>query len=169
MESGGAGVLEFSFSLEGDLARLRIPQRRPPRRAERLWQHTCFEAFIGRMDSPAYHELNFSPSGEWAVYAFRGYRDREPLADDEYEPRIAVRHARERLELGAVIALDRVSLIQERALLKLALSAVIEEESGALSYWALKHPPGKPDFHYPDAFALELDFKGSDLAIARPR
>ena len=25
-----------------------------------------------------------------------------------------------------------------------------------MSYWALAHPPGKPDFHHPDCFALEL-------------
>jgi len=40
--------------------------------------------------------------------------------------------------------------------MRLALSAVIEEERGRLSYWALRHPPGKPDFHHPDAFALAL-------------
>jgi hypothetical protein len=34
---------------------------------------------------------------------------------------------------------------------------VIEEIDGALSYWALRHAPGKPDFHHRDAFALELD------------
>src|SRR3546814_3736372 len=33
---------------------------------------------------------------------------------------------------------------------KLALSAVIEELDGTKSYWALAHPPGKPDFHHPD-------------------
>ena len=39
---------------------------------------------------------------------------------------------------------------------KLALSAVIEELDGTKSYWALAHPPGKPDFHHPDCFALTL-------------
>ena len=34
--------------------------------------------------------------------------------------------------------------------------AVIEENDGRLSYWALRHAPGKPDFHHPEAFALEL-------------
>ena len=37
------------------------------------------------------------------------------------------------------------------------LSAVIEDPNGVLSYWALRHPPGKPDFHHPDTFALEID------------
>jgi hypothetical protein len=40
--------------------------------------------------------------------------------------------------------------------LRLGLSAVIEENDGTISYWALKHLPGKPDFHHPDSFALEL-------------
>lgn len=35
--------------------------------------------------------------------------------------------------------------------------AVIEEENGVLTYWALKHPPDKLDFHHPDAFAVELE------------
>ncbi|MBI3061386.1 MAG: hypothetical protein HYY83_05345 [Deltaproteobacteria bacterium] len=30
-------------------------------------------------------------------------------------------------------------------------------QDGTISYWALKHPPGKPDFHHPDAFALEIE------------
>ena len=34
---------------------------------------------------------------------------------------------------------------------------VIEEVSGRKSYWALKHAPGRPDFHHPDAFALEVE------------
>jgi hypothetical protein len=39
---------------------------------------------------------------------------------------------------------------------RLGLSAVIEDTRGSLSYWALAHPPGKPDFHHADGFALEL-------------
>ena len=41
--------------------------------------------------------------------------------------------------------------------LRLGLSAVIEATDGSLSYWALRHPPGKPDFHHIDAFDLQLD------------
>lgn len=39
---------------------------------------------------------------------------------------------------------------------KFGLSAVVEETDGTKSYWALRHPPGVPDFHHPDCFALEL-------------
>jgi len=39
---------------------------------------------------------------------------------------------------------------------RLGLAAVIEEASGRKSYWALAHPPGKPDFHHSDCFAHEI-------------
>jgi hypothetical protein len=60
------------------------------------------------------------------------------------------------LELNAVVGRDCLPAIEPGVRLKLALCAVIEEESGMLSYWALNHPPGKPDFHHPDSFALEI-------------
>jgi hypothetical protein len=104
----------------------------------------------------SYHEFNFAPSGEWAAYSFRRYRDGAPLAEDETAPSITVRSGGDSLDLDAIVRLDRLPKIQPHAALRLALSAVVEEERGILSYWALKHPPGKPDFHHPDAFALEL-------------
>ncbi|HKA44926.1 MAG TPA: DOMON-like domain-containing protein [Burkholderiales bacterium] len=157
--SGGALAVTYVF--EGDLDRLRVPAPRIPRIANRLWQHTCCEIFIARKGLPEYHEFNLSPSGEWAAYAFRRYRDAAPLADEstarELDPRIAVRRAAGKLELDAMISLDRLSPVLQGLQLSLALSAVVESQDGLLSYWALRHPPGKPDFHHADAFALELD------------
>ena len=143
-----------SFTLEGDLGRLRVPAPRAPRRADGLWQHTCCEIFVARKDLPAYHEFNLAPSGEWAAYAFAGYRSRVPLAGEELDPRIAVRRAVGRLEMEARIRLD---LLGYGGMLAIGLSAVVEDEHGTLAYWALRHPPGKPDFHHREAFALELD------------
>jgi hypothetical protein len=145
----GEGIA-VTYSLEGQLARLRIPPPRPPRIAARLWLHTCCEIFIARKGLSGYHEYNLAPSGEWAAYAFASYRDGAALVDEKLDPRIAVRRSGEQLELDALIRVDQAAL-------SLALSAVVEDEDGALSYWALKHPPGKPDFHHPDAFAAELD------------
>lgn len=152
-----SGALAFTFVLKGDFSRLRIPPPRPPRRADRLWEHTCFEAFVSAKGKTAYHEFNFAPSGEWAVYAFRGYRDPSPLAEEEIAPSITARSAGDSLDLDATVRLDGLPAIKPHAALRLGLCAVVEEEGGVLSYWALKHPPGKPDFHHPDAFALELE------------
>ena len=153
-------TLVLAFALDGEMARLRIPAPRAPRIAPRLWQHTCFEAFVAASEAPAYHEFNFAPSGEWAAHAFRGYRDGGPLADEALAPSIAVRRPGDRLELDAVVRLERLSPVYPCAPLRLALAAVIEETSGALSYWALRHAPGWPDFHHADGFALRLEPPG---------
>lgn len=150
-------TLAFTYAVKGDLMRLRIPLPRPPRRADRLWQHTCFEAFVSVTGRPEYYEFNFAPSGKWAAFGFQRYRDGTPLEDNTLAPRITARNAADRLDLNAVVRLDRLPAIPRRAWLRLALSAVIEDDKGMLSYWALKHPPGKPDFHHPSAFALEIE------------
>jgi len=43
--------------------------------------------------------------------------------------------------------------------LRLALSAVVEETDGRLSYWAIAHPGERPDFHHRDGFVLPLEFE----------
>jgi hypothetical protein len=83
-------ILTLAFVLECDLSRLRIPEPRSSRRAGGLWAHTCFEVFVMAEDGPGYREFNFSPSGEWAVYAFRSYRDGGEL-DVDLAPGIVVR------------------------------------------------------------------------------
>jgi hypothetical protein len=105
---------------------------------------------------PTYYEFNFSPSGEWAAYAFKSYRDGERVEDDGLHSGIVVHSAANILELEALVHLDRLPVARPGTSLRLGLSAVIEETDGTISYWALKHPPGEPDFHHPDSFALEL-------------
>jgi len=151
------GVLVVTFSLDGTLERLRIPAPRPARIAPALWEHTCFEAFVAMADAPAYHEFNWAPSGEWAAHAFRAYRDGRPLEDEALAPSIAVRYPEGRLELDAMLRLDHLSPAHSDAALRLALAAVVEETDGRLSYWALRHPSGRPDFHHADGFALRLE------------
>ena len=53
---------------------LRIPPPRAAARRDELWKHTCFEAFVAENAGDGYRELNFAPSGEWAMYSFTGYR-----------------------------------------------------------------------------------------------
>jgi len=103
-------------------------------------------------DGPGYREFNFSPSGEWAVYAFSCYRDAEEL-EIELAPGVVVRRTMNRLELDVVISRD---FLPPGRSLRVGLSAVVEDDDGELSYWALQHLPGKPDFHHPDTFALQL-------------
>jgi len=154
------GCLALTFSLAGELPRLRIPHSLPSSQADGLWRHTCFEVFVAVKGETAYAELNLAPSGRWAAYAFRGYRDGAPLPQ-EMNPEIAVRRFPPGLELDAVVRLDRLlPSRRSRNRLRVGLSAVVEDEAGVLSYWAIAHPPGVPDFHHPHAFALEIDAPG---------
>jgi len=158
------GALALTYMLRGDITRVSIPPSGPPRRADYLWQHTCFEAFVSVKSKPEYCEFNFSPSGEWAAYRFRRYRDSAPLEDGALDPMIAARSAGDRLDLDATIHLHRLPMMSQNGCLRLGLCAVIEEEKGILSYWALKHPPGRPDFHHPDGFALEIERPDMEIA-----
>jgi len=144
----GPKGLELRYRIEADLEKLRIPAPRAPAVGERLWEHFCCEAFVGPAAATAYREFNFSASREWAAYDFLRYR--EGQAWHAPDPQIEVRRSGRVLELRAGIPAptDR---------LRLALCAVIEEHEGTLSYWALRHGAAQPDFHHPDAFALELE------------
>ena len=158
--SGGEAGLRFRYVLEADLSVLRIPARRPPRQAAELWQHTCFEAFIaGAANGGGYLELNFSPSTEWAAYSFASYRTGMTAVALPDPPRIEV--TRSQAELAVVAHVGGRAVLPEAwraqgTKLRIALSAVIEDAGGGISYWALRHAPEKPDFHHPGGFVIEI-------------
>jgi|HubBroStandDraft_1064217.scaffolds.fasta_scaffold04102_4 hypothetical protein len=149
--------LSCHYSLHGDLARVHVPGARAGRRADGLWQHTCFEMFVAADNDPGYFEFNFSPGLDWAAYRFGAYRDRMTLANLTQAPGLNVRRTPDRLDLSATVHLAGMGGVFAARRLRVALAAVVEEDSGRLSYWALQHAPGNPDFHHPDGFALELE------------
>jgi hypothetical protein len=144
-------TLRVRYLLHADLSRLRIPQPKPARRADELWKHTCFEAFLRAAAGAGYQEINVAPSSEWAVYSFDDYRKGMAPANLPRPPAILVDRTADRLTVD--VRIDLKVLPPSRAL---ALAAVLEDESGSLSYWALRHAATKPDFHHPDGFTLEI-------------
>lgn len=146
-----AGALMAIFIVTGKISAIRWPKMAGPSRADDLWKHTCFEAFVREGAAKGYAEFNFSPSLQWAAYRFDDYRAGMANADVE-SISIEVESQAARYQMLASTPLAAPA----RAPLSLALSAVIEETNGRKSYWALRHPPGKPDFHHSDCFALEL-------------
>ncbi|HEX7228333.1 MAG TPA: DOMON-like domain-containing protein [Candidatus Binatia bacterium] len=150
------GGIAITYSLDGQISRLSLPAKSAPSRVDGLWQHTCFEAFVSVQGAPEYREFNFAPSGQWAAYAFQRYREGGPLPQ-ALDPQITVRTSTDRFELDALIFGESLSSLPMNARLLLGLSAVIEEDDGVVSYWALKHPPGPPDFHHASGFVLELE------------
>jgi hypothetical protein len=152
------GGLALRYRLRGALDQLVIPPAHTPGAADGLWRHTCFEAFVARAGVSAYREFNFSPCSRWAVYAFRGYRERDPGGDPVAAPLLAVARGDGHLEVDATIpAAALPPATAAGADLQVGLTAVVEHADGALTYWALRHPAAQPDFHHRDGFALRLD------------
>jgi hypothetical protein len=144
--------LELRYVVTGDLGALYLPPAGKPTRADELWKRTCFEAFVRPGPDEPYFEFNFAPTRWWAAYRFDGYR--QGMAEADITPaRIEAHTGGEHFELTVVLDLPDWPVDQAW---RLGLSAVIEDLSGEKTYWALAHPPEKPDFHHPDSFALDL-------------
>jgi hypothetical protein len=149
-------AVEIVYVVTGNIAGLRTAPVASPDCTDELWRTTCFEAFIRAPESDRYLEFNFAPSTQWAAYGFDAYRAWVRNAKEAGVPRIDVSCDDARFELRAELDLRNVIELPDDAAWTLALSAVIEDKSGTKSFWALAHPPGKPDFHHADCFALTL-------------
>jgi hypothetical protein len=145
LDSTEEGILKLRYVLSGQIDRVRVPPAGVATRRDELWKHTCFEVFVSAEAAGPYRELNFAPSSEWAVYAFDDYRKgmTAPPAD---APSVNLQRGAQGLTLE-VTADSGLTAVR-----RIALSAVIEDGDGRLSYWALRHPSGKPDFHHPESF-----------------
>jgi len=151
-----AGGVLLRYVVSGRIGDLALPAVRAPARTDALWRHTCFEAFIRPATGEAYYEFNFAPSTQWASYRFDSYRHGGRAAGEIDSPHITVERTPESFTLQTAPQWDASSELGSASLWRVGLSAVIEEAGGRKSYWALAHPPGKPDFHHADGFALEL-------------
>jgi hypothetical protein len=143
--------LRLRWRIEG-CGKLVIPPFAGKGRADGLWRTTCFEAFLKPQGGTCYVELNLSPSERWAAYDFADRRKGMAERVFPHEPQCTMR-------LGSSFAIfDAAVPVAGLPVLPCALgmSAVIEEEGGTMSYWALAHPPGEPDFHHPACFAATL-------------
>jgi hypothetical protein len=148
---GPVATTNIWFGVGAPIGRFAIPDLTEPWRADELWRATCFEAFLQRDGEGAYREWNFAPTGNWAAYDFTAYRHGMRRAEVENGPYIRMEDNFTWWSVGATIATDA------EPRLRLGLSAVLEEQDGTKSYWALVHPdPGKPDFHLAYCFTAKL-------------
>lgn len=146
------GLWQLVYRIDDPAAALRLPPPAPPVATDGLWQTTCAELFVSRSGDAGYQEYNFAPSGAWAAYDFGRYREgMVPLAITP--PQIGLSTDASMAELS--VAIEGIAS-PRRGLWHIGLSMVIEEICGTKSYWALRHPPGKPDFHHRHCFARQL-------------
>ncbi len=162
-----AGDLRLIYHIQGAQHLIVPPLSPAPGPRDNLWQHTCCEAFIGAAQGTVdatdtadtadtadttYREFNFSPSGDWAAYAFIAYRERKADWPLSAAPRISTGQSAAAFLLSAEIP---------RALLpaapwRLGLTFVAEALDASKSHWALAHAAARPDFHLAASFTLLL-------------
>jgi hypothetical protein len=99
-----AGGLELTYRVEGRA--LALPASAVPARADNLWKTTCFELFLGQAGT-TYREFNFSPSGQWATYAFAAYRESGHDAPMPLPPAISLERAAMRWNAGCCCRFPR--------------------------------------------------------------
>lgn len=154
-------ALVFKFRLAGPLESLVWPApTRMPEQRDGLWEHTCFEAFLSRPGATAYMEWNFAPNGDWAAYTFKGYRERTLSASSFTPAKIRWERGGNACTVEATIPVYETAHLGPTTAgnpaLRIGLTAVLEHAGGQRTYWALRHPAAKPDFHQPEGFILGL-------------
>src|SRR5437764_14002053 len=122
-----ANNLVLSYIVTGQMRDVRLPPVTAAARADGLWQHTCFEAFVRASSGPGYYEFNFAPSTQWAAYRFDSYRSGMRVAAEAGGPAIEVRSNLDSYTLQAALELDRLPDLSREASWHLGLSAVIED------------------------------------------
>jgi len=143
--------LRVRWRVEGT-QQLVVPPFAGKGRTDDLWQTTCFELYLKPVGGEAYCELNLSPSERWNAYDFEGYRMGMCERPFPHEPECTIRQGSTFAIFDAAIPV--AGLPKEDC--AMGLSAILEEQGGVKSYWALTHGEGKPDFHAPACFALTL-------------
>lgn len=144
-----------------------------PQRRDGLWRHTCCELFMApAAGEGGYLEFNFSPSGDWAAYAFDAPRQgmRPFLWHAGVAPRIrqfsSVVNDTARSSSGPMHRLRvEVELPAPLPAGEYRLSpTVILETSAGLSHWAVRHCGERPDFHHPAGFSDPLALVWGSIA-----
>jgi hypothetical protein len=147
--------LTINYQLVGDLQEIVIAQPSDtPARQHELWQDTCFEFFLGIKDSQRYWEFNLSPAGHWNIYRFDSYRQgmQEETAFNLLP--FNVEHQSDSLLLSLNVDLDKI--VSSKQLIDVAITTVIKQKNGVVTYWALVHQGKEADFHIRDSFIVEL-------------
>ncbi len=143
--------LTLRWRVEGT-AKLVTPPFAGKGRADGLWQTTCFELFARPDCGVGYAEFNLSPSQAWAAYDFSGYRAGMAQRAMPRDPVCTPRRGTSLLIFDAAIPAASLPPLPGR----FGLTAVIEEEGGHKSYWAMAHGRERPDFHDEACFAARL-------------
>ena len=145
--------LRIKYRLKG-ASQVVVPKKSLPTRQYDLWEHTCFEFFLGLKNSNIYWEFNLSPAKHWNVFRFLNYRQdiAEEMAFDTLPFEVLLQD--DSLLLNLEVDLNKI--ISSKSDLEVGITSVVEDKQQQLSYWALTHPVKEADFHHRDSFIIKL-------------
>lgn len=125
----------------------KFPLNQVKERRWNLWENTCFEFFIGSLDSSDYLEFNASAYGDWNVFFLTDYR----AALTEYKECKLLLSRVEKVNQDYQLNYEfKISIFDqfEVSLSRLiASSTAVIHTSKGVQYFAKEHPEGKADFH----------------------
>ncbi|MBW4668727.1 MAG: DOMON-like domain-containing protein [Cyanomargarita calcarea GSE-NOS-MK-12-04C] len=150
-----ANLLIISYAILGNIQEVVIaPPSNTPSRKHGLWENTCFEFFVGIQNSDKYWEFNLSPSSDWNVYRFDGYRQGMQEETAFTTLPFSVQYSSDCLAIALDIDLDKI--VSEQTVLDVAITTVIKHSDDTVTYWALTHLGVEADFHLRDSFIIKL-------------
>jgi len=155
MERNRENTLTLHYHLQADGSQLVIPSPAShPTRRHGLWETTCFEFFLGLTGDDRYWEFNLCPNGDWNVYRFDRYRQGmvEEAAIATLPFTVDVRSDVITLALTCSLA----PLVPIPQSLQAAITTVIAQPDGNITYWAVAHCGSEADFHRRDSFVVSL-------------
>lgn len=120
------------------------------KRANKLWQSTCFEAFWGTPFAKKYYEMNVTADGRWNVYVFTDYRKPNPPEPTSDFRLHSLTVTNERLDAEFKTAI-RPKVVEA------ALCAVLRTQNNENYYYSAKHTGSKPDFHLREGFTIRRE------------
>lgn len=138
-----ASCLDTPSSMHTDADVLGHPRR------DYLWQHTCFELFIGLKHQSIYREINLSPAGAWNCYGFDSYRqpaDMPPVVAHDIQL-LELKVQAQKLE--AVLSVQQFFERHNCGWndMVIGMSSVVKTRQQQELYFALQHSGSQADFH----------------------
>ncbi|NJL63137.1 MAG: DOMON-like domain-containing protein [Methylacidiphilales bacterium] len=148
-------LLIISFALTGNITEVEIPSPSDnPTRKNQLWEQTCFEFFIGIKNSPRYWEFNLSPTEDWNLYSFDGYR--QGMQEETAFSTLPFSIYQSDDCFAIALDFDLSKIIPNEQVLDVAIASVIQSKNNQITYWALTHCAEEADFHQRSSFILDL-------------
>jgi len=148
--------LDITFQLAGNINVLQLPEITPtPSRTDKLWENTCFEVFVAEPRDPNYWEYNISPSHNWAVFHFTGYRSAK--SDELTVDKIIVNShsiSPNQYQIQTILPLPQALHNKN---LQVGVSTILRDRQDTIYYYALTHLSQNPDFHDRNCFTLLLN------------